>query len=585
MRATFPRTLLQSPLAVSPPYFLARVNTSAGSPMGRTEQQGPAERVERASTNPATAGDNLRTEAYASFMMSDIYQEVFSNSAQQQLSSMGFPDTSIFANKADSTGKTGALTPEKNSNNQEKNQEQGKTEDLPSQNSAAKPAQAPAAEEHRTAELVTPPVEAQPHEDKLEARDQGKGESAEAPHKEAAEKAPEHQGKHGRKHGDNKAHEKHHKSQKHGHSAHKKNGRGGKHHKKHSRRGKGKHHEGSSEEDKENKNGEESDKDAENKERKPEKNKNGNTEPEKTDTEKNKGKEPGEKPNNKPEPGNTRKEEKRESKGDDKGKQDQPGRQDQPGKDQQRNDQPGKDQQGNDQSGKDQQGKDQPGKQDKPGEKEKPPEQTRPSDKQDANNDSLPDGVRVTRTADDLKTFYRHQDDGVSCSAFSIAMAVSDQSLGRPIQYGQESQEFKQLAGTTSHGYRGDLQSIADKLQTQGLDAKAYHYDRVGNQTMDDLKKELDQGHSAVARVINPHTGNPHYIYIAGRDQKGDYIIGDPDRHNTQHFKPVKEAHLQDMMSGRDGFVATWGNQSTIAASRPGTAAYRMAQLREQYYA
>ena len=116
---------------------------------------------------------------------------------------------------------------------------------------------------------------------------------------------------------------------------------------------------------------------------------------------------------------------------------------------------------------------------------------------------------------------------------------------------------------------------------TIGLEAKAYDYGmgHVGEQTIKDLNKELDLGHSAVAKVINPHTGHPHYIYVAGRDKDGKYIIGDQDRKNAKHFKPVAENHLLQMMKGRDGFVAGWSHSPTAAARREGSAAYRFAEL------
>jgi hypothetical protein len=184
-------------------------------------------------------------------------------------------------------------------------------------------------------------------------------------------------------------------------------------------------------------------------------------------------------------------------------------------------------------------------------------------------------GERVVRSPQDLKVFYRAQDDGVSCSAYSIAMLYSDQALGRPVAYGKEAQSFKALAGTLFHGYRGDLQSIADKLNSLGLDSKAYQYGKVGDRAMSDLNCELDKGHTAVARVINPHTGNAHYVYVAGRDANGNYVIGDPDRYNKTHFSPVAPSRLQKMMSGRDGFVVAWARTNNNAVMVADSAASR----------
>lgn len=162
------------------------------------------------------------------------------------------------------------------------------------------------------------------------------------------------------------------------------------------------------------------------------------------------------------------------------------------------------------------------------------------------------------RSLDDREKFYRHQNDGVSCSAFSMAMMYSDHKLGRPVT-NEEADKFKQIAGLTSTtGYRGTLHDMAHQIESTGLHARPYQYKCFDQLAMSDLNRELALGHSAVGRVINPHTGNPHYIYIAGRDADGMYIIGDPDRKNLAHNEPVAAGQLFNMMSGRDGFVAGW---------------------------
>lgn len=184
-------------------------------------------------------------------------------------------------------------------------------------------------------------------------------------------------------------------------------------------------------------------------------------------------------------------------------------------------------------------------------------------------------GGNVSRSNAERSSFYRHQDDGVSCSAFSMAMMVSDHLLGRPVQYGKEAHSFKVLAGVTKHGYRGSLETMAGQLRSTGLEAKAYEYGTFGKKGMADLDAELAKGHSAVARVRNPHTGNAHYIYIAGRTADGRYIVGDPDRYNRNHMEPVSAKHLLSMMSHRNGFVAGWAGRDSDAIRTPGTFAYR----------
>ncbi|OPZ80637.1 MAG: hypothetical protein BWY75_03750 [bacterium ADurb.Bin425] len=184
------------------------------------------------------------------------------------------------------------------------------------------------------------------------------------------------------------------------------------------------------------------------------------------------------------------------------------------------------------------------------------PELLNPAESQAEAGDK-PRQSRIVRTLSERSRFYTHQDDSKSCSAFSFGMMAADHLYGRPVKHGSEAQYFKELAGTINHGYRGDLKSVEAKLQKIGLDAKAYEYGfgKVSRESLKDLNRELDQGKSAVVKVINPTTKNPHYIYVAGRDKNGDYIVGDPARSNRTNSAPVSPDFLYSMMRQRDGFV------------------------------
>lgn len=188
----------------------------------------------------------------------------------------------------------------------------------------------------------------------------------------------------------------------------------------------------------------------------------------------------------------------------------------------------------------------------------------------------------ISRDASDRRSFYAHQNDAYSCSAFSMAMMASDWNTGRPPSHA-ESTQWKRIAGTLGKGYRGPLSQVASNLQEgiPDLQTKVYNYGmgRVGAQAMQDLNRELEQGHTAVAKVINPHTKNPHYIYIAGRTNDGRYIIGDPDRKNP-HQEPISGDRLMRMMSRRDGFVAGWKDSQSVASRSQGSAAHRYAMAR-----
>jgi len=212
------------------------------------------------------------------------------------------------------------------------------------------------------------------------------------------------------------------------------------------------------------------------------------------------------------------------------------------------------------------------------------PYRRNPSDQTTNRNDAQPfngsdRSGNVCRDANDRKNFYAAQNDAYSCSAFSMAMMASDWNTGRPPS-NAESSHWKQIAGTIGQGYRGSLNQVAANLREgiPDLHTKVYNYGmgKVGTQAMQDLNRELAQGHTAVAKVINPHTGNAHYIYIAGRSNDGGYVLGDPDRKNP-HQQPISGARLMSMMSRRDGFVAGWKDSPSQATRAQGSAANRFA--------
>ncbi len=192
----------------------------------------------------------------------------------------------------------------------------------------------------------------------------------------------------------------------------------------------------------------------------------------------------------------------------------------------------------------------------------------------------------VTRTMADQKQLYLAQTDGFGCSAFSLEMALADWGSRKPTIEGARRLERTPLTVHPDSGkpytatvagsgrFPGNkLEDMAGFAESQGLNAKPYNYNKVGPQTLKDLNAELDQGHTALARILNPSTGNGHWIYIAGRNEEGKYIIADPARRNNEaggaHSKPVSgEQLLREMNRGGAGFAAVWGTPESVATRR-----------------
>ncbi len=172
-------------------------------------------------------------------------------------------------------------------------------------------------------------------------------------------------------------------------------------------------------------------------------------------------------------------------------------------------------------------------------------------------------GDRAIVTLRDRAAHYTPQFDSFSCSTTAMANVYSFQHGGPP-----PSAKFERDAGrmlSRAVGWEAGPNGMVNMFEREGLNAKDYTSNRVTDKTMADLNRELDQGHSAVLFVKNPHTQHGHFISVYGRDQSGKYLLGDPDSVNNGKFghdKPVSAAWVKDLMSGLNGgvagFVAAW---------------------------
>jgi hypothetical protein len=175
------------------------------------------------------------------------------------------------------------------------------------------------------------------------------------------------------------------------------------------------------------------------------------------------------------------------------------------------------------------------------------------------------------------------QTNSYGCAAFSLEMGLADWQ-GRTPKEGARRLENTPVGGTTianAGRFPGGLPDMADLSSRQGLNAKVYSYDRgVSPNTLKALNHEPDQGYTALVRVINPTTGNNHWVYAIGRTEDGGRcIIADPSRRNNQvggtHHNPLTPTQLLRAMNrGGAGFVAVWGSEQAVALRRQGRPVY-----------
>jgi hypothetical protein len=170
------------------------------------------------------------------------------------------------------------------------------------------------------------------------------------------------------------------------------------------------------------------------------------------------------------------------------------------------------------------------------------------------NPDREADATHHPVSGNSRDTLYTRQFSATTCMPTALAMAEAQFKTGtRPSP--QHVGQLAEMTGTVNQGYRRGLDGVKHDSERLGMHAEVHSH------SMDELDGQLNQGRGAIIRVRNPHTGNPHYVYCFGKDGSGNYIIGDPDRHNNEdrgHDHPISRQKLWDMMQHRDGFVSVW---------------------------
>lgn len=188
--------------------------------------------------------------------------------------------------------------------------------------------------------------------------------------------------------------------------------------------------------------------------------------------------------------------------------------------------------------------------------------------------DAKANSAPVYRTENHRDRWYIEQVKSYTCGPSAMAMAIADHSLHAPPTIALVNELTRQTGTDPCDGMPDWWVAMPPVLQKHGLHTKVYVYNVGDTTAMDALDAELLQGHSAIIHVNNPrtHSGNGHFIYVAGKTADGRYVIGNPDAPANwmlNHNQPVTRKQLEDMMmkpphshpryyKGVPGFVAVW---------------------------
>ena len=133
-------------------------------------------------------------------------------------------------------------------------------------------------------------------------------------------------------------------------------------------------------------------------------------------------------------------------------------------------------------------------------------------------------------------------------------MALSELKLGHPPDQALIDQITKDTNTEPKDGFPDWPVVMPKELEHLGLKAQAHYYDTAAEAVpneMNDLDHELSLGHVAVIHEDDPLTGDGHFIFVAGRDQNGKYIIGDPNSYSVEiHMdQPVDRSVLETIIT------------------------------------
>lgn len=143
-----------------------------------------------------------------------------------------------------------------------------------------------------------------------------------------------------------------------------------------------------------------------------------------------------------------------------------------------------------------------------------------------------------------------------ACAPTSLLMAMS--YLGVADANENLRQDLIRETGTTPvSGLPGDASILARVARNRGLNAE-YNPSRSVNQ----IDAALESGKVVVANGKTT-SGVKHFVFVAGKNEQGNYIIGDPSASSSRPTVWTRQ-ELQSFMnriSAPTGFAAIWTNE------------------------
>lgn len=153
----------------------------------------------------------------------------------------------------------------------------------------------------------------------------------------------------------------------------------------------------------------------------------------------------------------------------------------------------------------------------------------------------------------DRRSWYLEQPGSWQCGPTSLTMALASWGV-RPSNLATMNEMVRRTGANPNVGVPGNARLIADAARQVGMTA---HFNPDGRANA--VREALRRGHGVVLNGGLPGGGG-HFIYVAGLDSNGNFIIGDPARPwlTTMNAQQLEAFSFANPGQHPNGFAEIW---------------------------
>jgi predicted chitinase/biotin carboxyl carrier protein len=158
----------------------------------------------------------------------------------------------------------------------------------------------------------------------------------------------------------------------------------------------------------------------------------------------------------------------------------------------------------------------------------------------------------------DHNQWYKPQPGNWQCGPTSLTMAMASWGM-RPADDATLDEMVKLTGANPDDGVPGNASLVANAAKEAGMEAT---FNPDGSAAA--VGAAVDRGHSVILNGGLPGGGG-HFIYVAGRDDSGNFLVGDPARPQITSMTPTELEQFSNANPGQhpNGFAEVWREGQT----------------------